>query len=161
MYGIADIDNCYCSCEKVFRPDLEGKPIVVLSNNDGCVVARSNEAKAIGIKEGTPFFQLSKLFPDQEIYVFSSNYELYGELTGRIINIIKQEAPAYFRYSIDECFMYLNGIEENRLQQWGRQLHLRVKNANKHRNSFKQNPCEDSFTFGKTICHIPTLLHNR
>lgn len=127
MYGIADIDNCYCSCEKVFRPDLEGKPIVVLSNNDGCVVARSNEAKAIGIKEGTPFFQLSKLFPDLEIYVFSSNYELYGELTGRIINIIKQEAPAYFRYSIDECFMYLNGIEENRLQQWGRQLHLRVK----------------------------------
>jgi len=59
MYGIADLDNCYCSCEKVFRPDLEGKPIVVLSNNDGCVVARSNEAKAMGIKEGTPYFQLA------------------------------------------------------------------------------------------------------
>ena len=85
MYGIADLDNCYCSCEKVFRPDLEGKPIVVLSNNDGCVVARSNEAKKMGIKEGTPYFQLAELFPGQKIAVFSSNYELYGELTGRVI----------------------------------------------------------------------------
>ena len=72
MYGIADLDNCYCSCEKVFRPDLEGKPIVVLSNNDGCVVARSNEAKKMGIKEGTPYFQLAELFPGQKIAVFSS-----------------------------------------------------------------------------------------
>jgi len=87
MYGIADLDNCYCSCEKVFRPDLEGKPIVVLSNNDGCVVARSNEAKKMGIKEGTPYFQLAQLFPGQKIAVFSSNYELYGELTGRVVSI--------------------------------------------------------------------------
>ena len=107
MYGIADLDNCYCSCEKVFRPDLEGKPIVVLSNNDGCVVARSNEAKAMGIKEGTPYFQLAQQFPNAKIAVFSSNYELYGELTGRVVSIISQETPAYFRYSIDECFMYL------------------------------------------------------
>ena len=63
MYGILDCDNCYCSCEKVFRPDLEGQPIVVLSNNDGCVVARSNEAKAMGIKAGTPYFQLAEQFP--------------------------------------------------------------------------------------------------
>ncbi len=83
MYGIADLDNFYCSCEKVFRPDLEGKPIVVLSNNDGCIVARSNEAKKMGIKEGTPYFQLAQHFPGQKIAVFSSNYELYGELTGR------------------------------------------------------------------------------
>ncbi len=127
MYGIADIDNCYCSCEKVFRPDLEGKPIVVLSNNDGCVVARSNEAKRMGIKEGIPYFQLNQQFPNQKIAVFSSNYELYGELTGRVISIIRQETPAYFRYSIDECFMYLDGIEETRLQQWGEALHRRVK----------------------------------
>ncbi len=111
MYGIADLDNCYCSCEKVFRPDLEGKPIVVLSNNDGCVVARSNEAKKMGIKEGTPYFQLAELFPGQKIAVFSSNYELYGELTGRVVSIIRQETPAYFRYSIDECFMYLPNEE--------------------------------------------------
>ena len=127
MYGIADLDNCYCSCEKVFRPDLEGKPIVVLSNNDGCVVARSNEAKKMGIKEGTPYFQLAELFPGQKIAVFSSNYELYGELTGRVVSIIRQETPAYFRYSIDECFMYLDGIALDKLQQWGENLHKRVK----------------------------------
>ena len=127
MYGIADIDNCYCSCEKVFRPDLEGKPIVVLSNNDGCVVARSKEAKQMGIKEGIPFFQLEQLFPNQKIAVFSSNYELYGELTARVVSIIRQEVPAYFRYSIDECFMYLDGIENDKLQIWGEHLHKRVK----------------------------------
>ncbi|MBQ6051645.1 MAG: Y-family DNA polymerase [Bacteroidaceae bacterium] len=127
MYGIADLDNCYCSCEKVFRPDLEGKPVVVLSNNDGCVVARSNEAKRMGIKEGTPYFQLEQLFPGQKIAVFSSNYELYDELTGRVVSIIRQEAPAYFRYSIDECFLYLDGIEPERMQAWGENLHRRVK----------------------------------
>lgn len=127
MYGIADLDNCYVSCERVFRPDLKGKPVVVLSNNDGCVVARSNEAKAMGIKEGTPYFQLAELFPGQKIAVFSSNYELYGELTGRVVSIISKETPAYFRYSIDECFMYLDGIELAELQQWGERLHKRVK----------------------------------
>ena len=144
-------NNCYCSCEKVFRPDLEGKPIVVLSNNDGCVVARSNEAKKMGIKEGTPYFQLAQLFPGQKIAVFSSNYELYGELTGRVVSIIRQETPAYFRYSIDECFMYLPSIDHSTLtidhsaaqketasngqssmvnvqwQKWGENLHKRVK----------------------------------
>ncbi|MGM9705405.1 MAG: Y-family DNA polymerase, partial [Prevotella sp.] len=84
MYGVIDCDNCYVSCERVFRPDLEGKPVVVLSNNDGCVVARSNEAKALGIKAGTPYFQLDRMFPNEKIAVFSSNYELYGEMTGRV-----------------------------------------------------------------------------
>ncbi|MGX8695184.1 MAG: Y-family DNA polymerase [Prevotella sp.] len=127
MYGIADLDNCYVSCERVFRPDLKGVPCVVLSNNDGCVVARSNEAKAMGIKEGIPYFQLAQQFPNQKIAVFSSNYELYGELTGRVVSIISKETPAYFRYSIDECFMYLDGIELDKLQQWGENLHKRVK----------------------------------
>ena len=127
MYGIADLDNCYVSCERVFRPDLTGVPVVVLSNNDGCVVARSNEAKAMGIKEGTPFFQLAQLFPNQKIAVFSSNYEIYSELTGRVVSIISKETPAYFRYSIDECFMYLDGIEIDHLQQWGENLYKRIK----------------------------------
>ena len=127
MYGIADIDNCYVSCERVFRPDLVGKPVVVLSNNDGMIVARSNEAKALGIKDCTPYFQLAEQFPNEKIAVFSSNYELYGELTGRVISIIRKETPAYFRYSIDECFMYLDGIEQDKLQQWGETLHKRVK----------------------------------
>jgi len=127
MYGIVDCDNCYVSCERVFRPDLEGKAVVVLSNNDGCVVARSNEAKALGIKEGTPYFQLAQQFPNQKIAVFSSNYELYGELTARVVSIISKEAPSYFRYSIDECFVYLDGMENNNLQKWGEHLHNRIK----------------------------------
>ena len=129
MYGIVDCDNCYVSCERVFRPDLEGKPVVVLSNNDGCVVARSNEAKALGIKDGMPYFQMVQQYPHQQITVFSSNYELYGDLTARVVRIISQEAPAYFRYSIDECFVYLNGMERINLQQWGEHLHRRIRRS--------------------------------
>ena len=127
MYGIVDCDNCYVSCERVFRPDLNGKPVVVLSNNDGCVVARSNEAKALGIKAGMPYFQMAQQFADYDIAVFSSNYELYGELTSRVVSIISHEAPAYFRYSIDECFVYLHGMEDVDLKQWGENLHKKVK----------------------------------
>ena len=127
MYGIIDCDNCYVSCERVFRPDLKDKPVVVLSNNDGCVVARSNEAKKMGIKAGTPYFQLAEQFPNQKIVVFSSNYELYGELTSRVVSIIRKEAPAYFRYSIDECFVYLDGMEKIDLKAWGEELHKIIK----------------------------------
>ena len=129
MYGIIDCDNCFVSCERVFRPDLEGKPVVVLSNNDGCVVARSNEAKQMGIKAGTPYFELEQQFPNNKIAVFSSNYELYGELTGRVVGIIKKEAPAYFRYSIDECFVYLDGMERFDLKKWGEELHRKIKKS--------------------------------
>ena len=129
MYGIVDCDNCYVSCERVFRPDLNGKPVVVLSNNDGCVVARSNEAKRMGIKAGMPYYQLAEQFPNQDIAVFSSNYELYGELTGRVVEIIRKESPAYFRYSIDECFVYFNGIGQLDLKDWGEKLHKRIKRS--------------------------------
>ncbi len=129
MYGIIDCDNCYVSCERVFRPDLNGKPVVALSNNDGCVVARSNEAKKMGIKAGMPYFQLAEQFPNQKIAVFSSNYELYGELTGRVVSIIRKEAPAYFRYSIDECFVYLDGMEHLDLKAWGENLHKKIKQS--------------------------------
>lgn len=129
MYGIIDCDNCYVSCERVFRPDLNGVPVVVLSNNDGCVVARSNEAKKMGIKAGTPYFQLAQQFPNQKIAVFSSNYELYGELTGRVVEIIRQEAPAYYRYSIDECFVYFEGFADANLKEWGENLHKRVRKS--------------------------------
>ena len=81
MYAIVDCDNCFVSCERVFRPDLNGKPVVVLSNNDGCVVARSNEAKKLGIKAGTPYFKMKEQFPGVDIAVFSSNYELYLDMT--------------------------------------------------------------------------------
>ena len=127
MYGIIDCDNCYVSCERVFRPDLEGKPVVVLSNNDGCVVARSNEAKALGIKAGMPYYQLEQMFTGQKIAVFSSNYELYGEMTGRVVDIIRKEVPSYFRYSIDECFVYLQGMEQVDLKLWGEKLHEKIR----------------------------------
>ena len=130
MYGIIDCDNCYVSCERVFRPDLNGKPVVVLSNNDGCVVARSNEAKKMGIKAGTPYFQLAQQYPNQKIAVFSSTYELYGELTGRVVEIIRQEAPKYFRYSIDECFVYFDSQPSTfDLKQWGENLHKRIRRS--------------------------------
>ena len=125
-YAVIDCDNCYVSCERVFRPDLKGKPVVVLSNNDGCVVARSNEAKRLGIKAGVPYYQLEQQFPHGEIAVFSSNYELYGELTARVVSIIRQEAPACFRYSIDECFVCLDGMEHTDLKKWGENLHKKI-----------------------------------
>lgn len=126
-YAVVDCDNCYVSCERVFRPDLNGKPVVVLSNNDGCVVARSNEAKLMGIKAGTPYFKLAEQFPGQKIAVFSSNYELYGDLTARVMAIIRQEAPEYYRYSIDEAFVILRGMKQEDLKAWGEHLHQRIK----------------------------------
>ena len=126
-FAVVDCDNCYVSCERVFRPDLKNTPVVVLSNNDGCVVARSNEAKRMGIKAGTPYFQLAEQFPDQKIAVFSSNYELYGDLTGRVMAVLSQEAPEYFRYSIDEAFVILRGMEQVDLKEWGERLHRIIK----------------------------------
>lgn len=125
-YGLVDCDNCYVSCERVFRPDLNGRAVVVLSNNDGCVVARSAEAKRMGIKAGTPYFKLAQQFPGQDITAFSSNYELYGDLTGRVMSIISKNVPAYFRYSIDECFVYFDGFGDTDLKAWGEQLHRTI-----------------------------------
>ena len=125
-YAICDCDNCYVSCERIFRPDLEGKPVVVLSNNDGCVVARSAEAKRLGVKAGTPFYQLRQLFPNERIEALSSNYELYGEITGRVMTIIRDMAPQCFRYSIDEAFAILDGFSVEQLKEWGEELHRRV-----------------------------------
>ena len=127
MFAIVDCDNCFVSCERVFRPDLNGKPVVVLSNNDGCVVARSNEAKALGIKAGTPYFQLKDLFPGQEIAVFSSNYELYIDMTDRVMSLIRKEVPEFYRYSIDEGFCMLDGMNYLDLKEWGEKLHQTIK----------------------------------
>ena len=121
-YAIVDCDNAYVSCERVFRPDLNGKPCVVLSNNDGCIVARSNEAKALGIKAGTPYYQLKERFPNGEITVFSSNYELYGDITDRVMSLVRKAAPTFYRYSIDEGFCDLSGMEHLDLKKWGEDL---------------------------------------
>lgn len=120
MYAIVDCDNAYVSCERVFRPDLNGKAVCVLSNNDGCVVARSNEAKALGIKAGMPYFQLKKQYP--KVIVFSSNYELYGDITDRVMSLVRKAAPTFYRYSIDEGFCDLSGMEHLDLKKWGEDL---------------------------------------
>ena len=127
MFAIVDCDNCYVSCERVFRPDLNGKPVVVLSNNDGCVVARSNEAKKLGIKAGMPYFQMKEQYPGVDIAVFSSNYELYGDMTDRVMSLIRQEVPEFVRYSIDEGFCMLKGLEHTDLKAWGERLHKRIR----------------------------------
>ncbi|MDE6417667.1 MAG: Y-family DNA polymerase, partial [Duncaniella sp.] len=122
MVGLVDCDNFFCSCERVFRPDLDGKPVVVLSNNDGCVVARSAEVKAMGVREGLPYYQLRELYPNAGITAFSSNYELYGDMSARVMSILAEEAPAISQYSIDEAFLDLDGIPTETLRPWGERL---------------------------------------
>lgn len=112
MFGLMDCNNFYASCERVFNPALNGKPIVVLSNNDGCVIARSNEAKALGIKMGVPAYQIKDLVSSHEVTVFSSNYTLYGDMSGRVMSILAGLAPELEVYSIDEAFISLDGIQD-------------------------------------------------
>ena len=104
MIGLADCNNFYCSCERVFRPDLIGKPVVVLSNNDGCVIARSEEAKALGYKMGDPFYQVKGKLEAEGVAIFSSNYTLYGSLSNRVMSMLSHYSPHIDQYSIDESF---------------------------------------------------------
>ena len=111
MFALADCNNFFASCERVFRPDLRGKPVIVLSNNDGCAVARSNEAKALGIKMGEPYFKIRNLVEKNNVAVFSGNMALYGDMSQRVRWVLEDFAPAIEVYSIDEAFMDLRGIE--------------------------------------------------
>ena len=111
MYGLVDCNNFYVSCERAFNPSLNGKPIVVLSNNDGCAIARSNEAKALGLKMGTPYFQLKEQIEHNEVHVFSSNYTLYGDMSSRVMATLGRFVEEVEVYSIDEAFMNLTGYE--------------------------------------------------
>ena len=104
MIGLADCNNFYCSCERVFRPDLVGKPVVVLSNNDGCIIARSEEAKALGYKMGDPFYQVKEKLEAEGVAIFSSNYTLYGSLSNRVMSMLSHYSPHIDQYSIDESF---------------------------------------------------------
>ncbi|MDE6445069.1 MAG: Y-family DNA polymerase, partial [Muribaculaceae bacterium] len=127
MVGLVDCDNFFCSCERVFRPDLAKTPLVVLSNNDGCVVARSREVKAMGIPEGMPYYQLKEKYPDSGIVAFSSNYALYADMSARVISILRSEAPDVIQYSIDEAFLILKGMEGMDLHKWGEGLCRKVQ----------------------------------
>ncbi len=122
MFALIDCNNFYASCERLFRPDLQGKPIVVLSNNDGCVIARSNEAKALKIKMSEPYFKIKAQCEKHNIHVFSSNYALYGDLSHRVMYIIKRHWQQSEIYSIDEAFLDLTTLPAHQLDDFC--LHL-------------------------------------
>lgn len=126
MYAVVDCDNCFASCERVFQPELLGKPVVVLSNNDGCVVARSNEAKALGIKMGVPIYQIKDLCRTHDVQIRSSNYILYADMSNRVMSILREEVgPGKMeQYSIDEAFLTIDVKFD--YKQWGEELTQKI-----------------------------------
>uniref|UniRef100_UPI00404ADC76 Y-family DNA polymerase n=1 Tax=Flavobacterium sp. TaxID=239 RepID=UPI00404ADC76 len=126
MFALVDCNNFYASCQRVFEPHLNGKPVVILSNNDGCVIARSNEAKALGIPMGAPAFEYKKVFQDNNVFVFSSNYALYGDMSSRVMNILATYSPEIEVYSIDEAFLKFKGFELFDLQELGIDMQRKV-----------------------------------
>lgn len=128
MYALVDCNNFFASCERVFQPKLQKVPVVVLSNNDGCVIARSNESKALGIKMGVPYFQIKELQKLHNIHVCSSNYTLYGDLSNRVMNLLKTFSPDTEVYSIDESFLKFHGFNQHfDLNAIGLEMHRVVK----------------------------------
>ncbi|WP_026957171.1 Y-family DNA polymerase [Algoriphagus vanfongensis] len=126
MYALVDCNNFYASCERVFRPELNGKPIVVLSNNDGCAIARSNEAKALGIPMGAPAFQFKELFEKHKVEVFSANFPLYGDMSHRVMSILETYSPEIEVYSIDEAFLRFSGFDHYDLIAYGQEIRKKV-----------------------------------
>lgn len=128
LFALIDCNNFYASCERLFRPDLKGKPIVVLSNNDGCVVARSAEAKALGIGVGVPQFKVRGLLEAHAVHCFSSNYTLYADISSRVMSILEEMVPEVEIYSIDEAFLNLSSLDSiQSIQTWGETIHERVE----------------------------------
>lgn len=125
MIGLVDCNNFFVSCERVFRPTLRHSPVVVLSNNDGCIVSRSNEAKAMGLKMGTPFYQVRHLVEEGRLFAFSSNLTLYGDMSRRVMSVIRGMVPRIEVYSIDETFIDLRGIANP--DELGHDISIRVE----------------------------------
>ena len=122
MFALADCNNFFASCERVFRPDLQGKPVIVLSNNDGCAIARSNEAKALGIKMGDPLFKIRDIVKKHNVAVFSGNMALYGDMSQRVRWVLEEYAPSIEVYSIDEAFLDLRGITNIDFDQYAKHI---------------------------------------
>ena len=127
MFGLVDCNNFYASCERIFQPSLEGKPIAILSNNDGCVIARSSEAKALGLPMGAPAHKYNSFFNRHNVKVFSSNYPLYGDMSQRVMDVLKQFTPLVEVYSIDEAFLQFEGFEHYNLENYAQQIQKRVR----------------------------------
>jgi DNA polymerase V len=126
MFALVDCNNFYASCERVFNPKLIDKPIVILSNNDGCVISRSNEAKSLGIPMGAPAFKYNPLFKKNKVHVFSSNFPLYGDMSSRVMNILSNYTPNIEIYSIDEAFLELKGFENYNLEEYGKDIRRKI-----------------------------------
>ena len=127
MVGLIDCNNFFVSCERVFDPSLRGVPVIVLSNNDGCAVAMSNEAKAIGIKRGVPLFQIRDLVKRYNVRVLSGNHRMYGDMSSRVMATLSEVVPEIEIYSVDECFLDFNGRDGENLTDFGRSLVKRVR----------------------------------
>ena len=126
IYALVDCNNFYVSCERVFHASIQNKPVIVLSNNDGCVIARSNEAKKLGIKMGQPVFECEELIKKHNIRVFSSNYSLYADMSARVMNVLAQFSPRVEVYSIDEAFLDLSELNIDDLTDFGHVTKARV-----------------------------------
>ncbi|MDH3256901.1 MAG: Y-family DNA polymerase [Nitrospinota bacterium] len=126
VFALVDCNNFYASCERVFDPRLKNRPIVVLSNNDGCIVARSNEVKALGIPMGVPFFEQKALIQKHDIAVFSSNYQLYGDMSQRVMDSLRLFAPDIEVYSIDEAFLRLDHLQPRNLTEYCKTMRAKV-----------------------------------
>lgn len=126
MFALVDGNCFYVSCERLFRPDLEGRPVIVLSNNDGCVVSRSNEAKALGIEMAAPVHLMTDLVKRHRVVVFSSNYNLYGDMSRRMMSVLDGFAPSIEIYSIDEAFLDLRGMTATDWREYGVSVRLEV-----------------------------------
>ena len=126
MFALIDCNNFYVSCERVFDPALNGKPVVVLSNNDGCAISRSNEAKKLGIPMGAPAFKYEKVFKQHNVKIFSSNFPLYGDMSSRVMNILSSYTPNIEIYSIDEAFLEFKGFREYDLEVYCKEIQKKV-----------------------------------
>jgi DNA polymerase V len=127
VFALVDCNNFYASCERIFQPTLEGKPIAILSNNDGCVIARSNEAKALGLPMGAPAHKFSSFFKQHNVQVFSSNYPLYGDMSQRVMEVLRQFTPELEVYSIDEAFLHFEGFDQYDMNAYAQQMRKRVR----------------------------------
>lgn len=127
MFALIDCNNFYASCERMFQPDLIGKPVVVLSNNDGCVIARSNEAKDLGVPMGAPHFEYANFFKENKVNVFSANFTLYGDMSHRVMDILSEYSPEIEIYSIDEAFLKFQGFDKFNLTDYGKEICTKVK----------------------------------
>lgn len=150
IYALVDCDNFYVSCERLFRPELQNKPVLVLSNNDGCIVSRSNEVKKLGTQMGTPYFKAYDLIKQHNISVFSSNYTLYADISNRIVKTLKKFSPNIEVYSIDEAFLTLK-LSHSNYTEYGKDMRERILHD-------VGIPTTIGIAYSKTLCKVATKI---